>query len=179
MLSPLHPRRVVMIPNSEMWDSNPFYMPLKQPVITFSYLYQRYQTTSQGQHHLISSALSPKSATRNCSLNTRWRFSEKWLEKKRKDTREIKSLGVIWHISESAATTPLCFLWSEVTQSCLTLRNLVDRSLPGSSVHGFLQARILEWVPFPSLGDLPNAGIEPRCPTLEADALTSEPLGKP
>ena len=35
---------------------------------------------------------------------------------------------------------------SEVAQSCLTLCDPVDRSLPGSSVHGILQARILEWV---------------------------------
>ena len=35
---------------------------------------------------------------------------------------------------------------SEVAQSCLTLCHPVDCSLPGSSVHGILQARILEWV---------------------------------
>ena len=35
---------------------------------------------------------------------------------------------------------------SEVTQSCLTLCDPVDCSLPGSSVHGILQARIVEWV---------------------------------
>ena len=34
---------------------------------------------------------------------------------------------------------------SEVTQSCLTLRDPMDCSLPGSSVHGILQARVLEW----------------------------------
>ena len=33
-----------------------------------------------------------------------------------------------------------------VTQSCLTLCDLMDCSPPGSSVHGILQARILEWV---------------------------------
>ena len=33
----------------------------------------------------------------------------------------------------------------EVTQSCLTLRDPVDYSLPVSSIHGILQARILEW----------------------------------
>ena len=37
---------------------------------------------------------------------------------------------------------------SEVAQSCLTLRP-VDCSPPGSSVHGILQARILEWVAIP------------------------------
>ena len=36
--------------------------------------------------------------------------------------------------------------WSEVAQSCPTLCDPVDCSLPGSSVHGILQARILEWV---------------------------------
>ena len=36
-----------------------------------------------------------------------------------------------------------------VTQSCLTLCNPMDCSPPGSSVHGILQARILEWVAFP------------------------------
>ena len=34
---------------------------------------------------------------------------------------------------------------SEVAQSCPTLSNPVDRSLPGSSVHGIFQARVLEW----------------------------------
>ena len=34
---------------------------------------------------------------------------------------------------------------SEVTQSCLTLSNPLDCSLPGSSVRGIFQARVLEW----------------------------------
>ena len=47
------------------------------------------------------------------------------------------------------------------------------------TVHGILQARILEWVAFPSLGDLPTPGIEPRSSTLQADSLSAEPQGKP
>ena len=39
---------------------------------------------------------------------------------------------------------------SEVAQSCLTLSCPMDCSLPGSSVHGIFQARVLEWVPSPS-----------------------------
>ena len=35
---------------------------------------------------------------------------------------------------------------SEVAQYCLTLRNPMDYSLPGSSVHGIFQARVVEWV---------------------------------
>ena len=34
---------------------------------------------------------------------------------------------------------------SEVAQLCLTLRDLMDCSLPGSSTHGIFQARVLEW----------------------------------
>ena len=34
---------------------------------------------------------------------------------------------------------------SEVSQSCLTLSNPMDRSLPGSAIHGIFQARVLEW----------------------------------
>ena len=47
-------------------------------------------------------------------------------------------------------------------QPCLTLCDPMDYSPPGSSVHGILQARILEWVPFPSPGDLPYPAIEHR-----------------
>ena len=50
---------------------------------------------------------------------------------------------------------------------------------PGSSVHGILQARILEWVPFHSAGDLPDLGVRPGSPTLQADSLLSELPGKP
>ena len=70
-------------------------------------------------------------------------------------------------------------LWKKVkvTQSCLILCSLMDWSPPGSSVHGILQARILYWSgkPFPSSGDLPDPGIEPSSPALQADSLLSEP----
>ena len=63
-------------------------------------------------------------------------------------------------------------------QSCLTLCNPMDCSLPGSSVHGILQARILEWVAIPSPGDLPNPGIEPQSLALQADSIPCEPPEK-
>ena len=49
--------------------------------------------------------------------------------------------------------------------------NPMDCRLPHSSVHGIFQARILEGWSFPSLGDLPNPGIEPSLPALQADSL--------
>ena len=47
------------------------------------------------------------------------------------------------------------------------------------TVHGILQARILEWIAIPSPGDLPNPEIKPRSPTLQADSLPAEPKGSP
>ena len=65
-----------------------------------------------------------------------------------------------------------------VAQSCPTLSDPMDGSPPGSSVQGILQARILEWVAFPSLGDLLKPGIEHGSATLQADSLPTEPPGK-
>ena len=44
---------------------------------------------------------------------------------------------------------------------------------------GFSRQEYWSGLPFPSPGDLPNPGIEPTSPALQADALTSEPPGKP
>ena len=50
-------------------------------------------------------------------------------------------------------------------------------SPPGSSlVHGIFQARILEWLPFPAVGDLPHPGIEaasPMSPALAGGFFTT------
>ena len=91
-----------------------------------------------------------------------------------------------------------------VAQSC-RLCDPMDCSLPGSSVHGILQARILEWVampswtaarqaplsmgfsrqeywsglPFPSPGNFPDPGIEHTSPTLQLDFLPLSLQGSP
>ena len=51
--------------------------------------------------------------------------------------------------------------WSEVAQSCPTLCDPMDYSLPGSSLHGILQARVLEWVAISSS----RGSSQPRDPT--------------
>ena len=63
-----------------------------------------------------------------------------------------------------------------VAQSCPILCDPMDCSPLGSSVHGILQARILEWVPSPPPGDLPDPGIKPTSPTLQADSLSLAPV---
>ena len=57
---------------------------------------------------------------------------------------------------------------SEVAQSCPTLSDLMDCSLPGSSVHGIFQASVLEWVAiafgFPShLGQINGTPLQYSC----------------
>ena len=66
----------------------------------------------------------------------------------------------------------------QVSQLRLTLCDPIDCSRPGSSVHGILQATVLVWVPFPSPGDHPDSGTEPRCLALEVDSLPSVSPGK-
>ena len=60
------------------------------------------------------------------------------------------------------------------SESCVVVSDSLQP--PGLyTVHGILQARILEWVAFPFPGDLPNPGIEPRSPTLQAGSLPLVP----
>ena len=61
-----------------------------------------------------------------------------------------------------------------VTRLCRTLCNPMYCSLPGSSVHGILQGRVLECIAIPFSRDLPEPGIEPRSPALQADSLLFE-----
>ena len=53
---------------------------------------------------------------------------------------------------------------------------VADQAAPSM---GFSRKEYWSGLPLPSPGDLPDPGIEPRSTTLQADALTSEPPGKP
>ena len=80
--------------------------------------------------------------------------------------RSTPGLPVHHHLQESE---------SEVAQSCPTLCDpwTVAHQAPPSM--GFSRQEYWSGLPFPSPGDLPNPGIKPRSPTLQADALTSAP----
>ena len=62
------------------------------------------------------------------------------------------------------------------TQSCPTLCDRMGGSPPGSSVQRDSPGKNTE---VGSPGDLPNPGIKPRPPSLQADSFLSEPPGKP
>ena len=66
-----------------------------------------------------------------------------------------------------------------VAQSCLTLCDPMDYSPSGSSYHGDSVGNTGVGCHALLQGNLPNSGIKPRSPTLQADSLTSEPSGKP
>ena len=68
------------------------------------------------------------------------------------------------HQSGSVIEKIICIMKVKVTLSCLTLCDPMDYT-----VHGILQARILEWAA------VPNPGIKPRSPTLQVDSLPAEP----
>ena len=55
----------------------------------------------------------------------------------------------------------------------------MDCSPPGPFVHGILQGRMLEWLPFPSPGDFPNPAMESVSLALAGRFFTTEPPGKP
>ena len=90
--------------------------------------------------------------------------------KKFKKTEIISSNSSVHEESESE---------SEVAQLCPTLCDPMDGSLPGSTVLGIFQARILEWAAISFSGDHPHPGIEPGSPALQTDALPSELPGNP
>ena len=106
----------------------------------------------------------------NLRLTLCWGFCQTTL---RSPGFQIKTLHFIFSLK-----------WSEVkvAQSCLTLCDPMECSPSGSSVHEILQARILEWIAFPPLGDLPHPGMEPasaEAPALQADLLPLSHQGSP
>ena len=83
----------------------------------------------------------------------------------------------LWRINKiKVGMVCMCVL---VTKLCPTVVTpwIVAHQAPLSM--GFSRQEYWSGLPFPSPGDLPDPGIEPRSPTLQADALTSEPPGKP
>ena len=95
----------------------------------------------------------------------------------------LKETSLLNIIHCNSHTRQFCLNESEVTvlvaQSCLTVCDSMDYGLPDSFVHGdsplsmgFSRQEDCSGLPFPSPGDLPDAGIEPRSPALQADSLT-------
>ena len=83
-----------------------------------------------------------------------------------------------WSCKEPATTEHAAAAAAEAFQSCPGLCDPVDCSPSGSSVHGIHQDCWSRW-PCPPPGDLPNLGIEPGSPALQADSLPLSHQGSP
>ena len=113
---------------------------------------------SEGQGSLVCCSLwGLKELRHNIELNN--------------NRKETGALSFSWLCS-------VLFCEGEVAQSYLTLCDPVDCSLPGFSIYGILQARILEWFTISFSRGSSLSRDRTRSPALEADALTSEPSGK-
>ena len=89
-----------------------------------------------------------------------------------------------WPSSESPNPACVCVcaracMCVQLLQSCPTLCDPKDCSLPGSSVYGIFQARLLEWVAMLSSRGSSRPGIEPASPVLPALQVNSLPTGPP
>ena len=102
------------------------------------------------------------------------KFSTLILENNGKICQGWQQTALVLHVTNQ-------YLWSEVK----LLSHLQLFATPWTVAYqapptiGFSRQEYWSGLPFPSPGDLPNPGIKPRFPTLESDALTSEPPGKP
>ena len=75
------------------------------------------------------------------------------------------------------SSTSLKVKW--IARLCLTIWDPMDCSLPGSSIHGILQARVLKWVALSFSRGSSYPRIEPGSSALQEDSLPAEPPGKP
>ena len=98
-------------------------------------------------------------------------FSE--CAKQNKTKNNWVTLGTAW-------LRTLCSLLKQGTQSCLTLGDPMDCSLPGSSVHGIFQTRILEWFAiFLLLEIFSTQGSNPCLLSWQVDSLSLSHPGSP
>ena len=109
-----------------------------------------------------------------------------WTVASASEKMKLKSdLTLVKFNTEAVQYTVNAVVWcacAKSLQSRSTLRDLMDCSPPGSSIHGDSPGKNKEYwsgLPFPSPGDLFNPGIKPRSPTLQADSLPPKPPGKP
>ena len=74
---------------------------------------------------------------------------------------------------------PVDWVPAKSLQSCPTLFYPMDCSQPGFSVHGIIKARVLNGLPFPPPGHLPDPGIKLASPALQEDSLLLSHQGCP
>ena len=92
------------------------------------------------------------------------------------ESQTIKKMAIGTYISIITLNVKVKVKSLSCVQLFATLWTVVYEASPSM---GFSRQEYCSGLPFPSPGDLPDPGVEPGSPALEADALTSEPPGKP
>ena len=120
-------------------------------------------------YHFLLQGIFP---TQGLNLRLNWTLNlEPWLNL---DWIELALAGRFF------TTSATCKLQMyHVCVLCPTVCDPMDCNLSSSSVHGISQVRILEWLPFPSPGNLPNPGVESLSPALQGDSLLLSHQGSP
>ena len=114
----------------------------------------------------------PHERTRWCKTSTEELFRSRQVlngEPGKSSLNEV-ALGLEW-----IEYVRFCYVLGTVTQSCPTLRDPMDCSPLGSSIHGISRQEYWSGLPCPLPGDLPDPGIElvsPVTPALQADSLS-------
>ena len=113
-------------------------------------------------------------------VNQRYRFKcinkyIKWKKRKWKSLSCVQLFATLWSIQSMEWILQVRILeWVAYPFSCGS--SLIDLGSPALQVDSLLTE--LSEKLFPPTGDLPNSGIKPRSPALEADSLSAEPPGK-
>ena len=81
-----------------------------------------------------------------------------------------------WQTCKTVNSFDMC-LRAKLLQSCLTFCDPVNCSLPGSSVHGILQARLLEWIAIPFCRESAWTRVQTQVSCISGRFFTSEPPG--
>ena len=135
--------------------------------------------SSLSSSHVHGSRKQIHARSATSSLSKQWHLSVSF------DSPILPWLGTLWFLqfwcsSFSSPFFSLSLGESTHSRGPWVLTDLLSYNLPGSSVHGISQARILEWVAISfSRGDLSNPGIELVSPAFPGRFFTIEPTGKP
>ena len=144
-----------------IWSTTVFWVPVK-PLYLRSMLSRSMRCTENGNdcsRHWSTERVQFFSTTLNHTSHNQGFKS--WMSC-------VTKFGLIHHIHPCVLSL----------QSCLTLCDPVDHSLPGSSVLGILQIRILKWVAIPSYRGSAQSRDQTQISCIAGGFFTTEPLGK-
>ena len=120
-------------------------------------------------------------------LGSQWNHSSESKRQKRVHIKRVKLRRTLQGLHRETSACPTSFLWKSFSflvvlvvhaQSCPTLCDSMDCSLPGSSVHGFSRQEYWSGLPCPPPEDLPDPGSEPVSPALAGRFFTTVPPEK-